>query len=609
MPNTNSSLATYTTMMRVTTTGRPYTKDLHDLFAAFIIQQPLGDHRSFLRVYPSTFTTDEGVASMAEFKFTHVVRGPDPNDPSRQVSTRTTTTFSMSREMAKLLGMHFLNARLVENAVDPQNRTMKDKGIWSITPKGRYMIEDFSQRAQVKINHMKPHLARIESFQVFPFERLENTDQLTFSRPNMTQAFQTMMRWLPVESLQADEIGGLTKNDLHKLKYTFYGYQCFEWISEYTTVVNRDEALLIASEFVLYGWIEQILDKSDRANSTSNEDILFKMGRNTYYYVTERGQKVLGWTKDDITANVAAETRSNYTSRLLPTEADNSSVGVPEATVSRQQITTQSSNSSSTSSENMNTSTLLYDFGFANDFPMLSEKASRDDSTEKLLTAQLQPTVFERSLSSHSRTSVSQDSGSEVATAIASSTNSRPQSMDENGELKDSQWTRLQQILEDPLLRMYLREFMKAGFCEENIDFWTDYNELRKKLKTARDRNSKDILVDCYAIYESYLGRGAPSEVNIDHTLRQDIIQFVTSTFTVLSGVSKDIPFMSQAHTGHATVTVNIPASQCIIALMQLYDKVNDHICRIMAEDSVPRFMKTAKYHEISSTLRKSSDS
>jgi hypothetical protein len=181
---------------------------LYDLYSALLIQLPLSDHRSLFRNYPSTFTTDEAVESLGYLQFTHLVSAPNPLDPSHPILTRTTTTFSMSREMAKTLGQHFINARLAENATDPQNRTMKDRGIWSPTPKGKFIIQDFSQRARVSIKHMQTPLSRIHNFQIVQFERLLDDDQLSFSRPNMTQAFKTMMEWLPTDNLMIDDIGG-----------------------------------------------------------------------------------------------------------------------------------------------------------------------------------------------------------------------------------------------------------------------------------------------------------------------------------------------------------------------------------------------------------------
>ena len=163
---------------------------MFDLFSALLIQMPLTEHRSFFRTYPGTFTTEEAVKSLADLKFTPVVRIPDPADPTRQIATRTTTTFSMSPDMAKALGTHILNGRLAEDALNPQNRTMKDKGIWRPTPKAKYMIQQFSKRAHVSVSHMQESMSRIDSFKIFTFDRLHKDDQLEFNRNNMSNGFR-----------------------------------------------------------------------------------------------------------------------------------------------------------------------------------------------------------------------------------------------------------------------------------------------------------------------------------------------------------------------------------------------------------------------------------
>lgn len=163
---------------------------MFDLWSALLTQIPLTDHRSFFRSYPSTFTTEEAVKILGDLKFTHVVRTVDPNDPTRHVATQTTTTFSMSPNTAKTLGTYMVNARLAEDAVNPQNRTMKDKGIWRPTPKGKFLAQEFAQRAHVSMSHMQDPLSRIGNFKIFALERLRVDDRLSFSRVNLTNAFK-----------------------------------------------------------------------------------------------------------------------------------------------------------------------------------------------------------------------------------------------------------------------------------------------------------------------------------------------------------------------------------------------------------------------------------
>ncbi|KAI9256663.1 hypothetical protein BDA99DRAFT_517018 [Phascolomyces articulosus] len=633
----NSHLATYTSMMRVTSTGRPYVKDLFDLFSALLIQMPLTEHRSFFRTYAGTFTTEEAIKSLADLKFTHVVRTPDPADPTRQISTRTTTTFSMTPIMAKTLGTHVLNARLAEDALNPQNRTMKDKGIWRPTPKAKYMIQQFSKRAHVSVSHMQESMARIDSFKIFTFERLHKDDKLAFNRPNMTNCFRTMMAWLPTEKLLADDVGGVKERNLGDFRFTFYGYQCFEWLSEYTTAVTPQEAESIAAEFVLYGWIDQIIDKADRENYTRGDSVAqFKMTKSTLYYVTQRGQKVLGWEQIcDKASSVDSSSDQSFgdktelvqkqkahANRLLPTDEHVVIMGVPQATVNERKQQPQSLSKATGSKEIVIESegNKKYDFGFStqqqdkssssdDQSSLKSSEEELDELTQKLLklrsgaggatsSAQDSKTDDKGMRRSATSSSSSQDSGLDVGDEIVHGGEHVP--ISSNSLPKDSQWMRLTQILEDRVQRMYFRDFMKANYCEENINFWVAFHTLRKK--NNANASQKELLSDSYKLYDTYLGPNAPSEVNIDHGLRQEIIKLVTATFAVAAGATRDLPFSSgtiQVVTDQKSVVLHGPNIDILNDLIGLYDRVNDHICRIMAQDSVPRFIRTERYRNM----------
>ncbi|KAI9019295.1 hypothetical protein CLU79DRAFT_795063 [Phycomyces nitens] len=486
MPNTLKSLSTYTTMMRVTSAGRPHCKDLHDILAAFIIQSNLSDHRTLFRTYRFSFTTEEAIQVLGHLQFTHVLRTPDPLDSTRQVSTRTTTTFSMTKGMAKTLCQQFLQARLIENAADPSNRLIRDKAIWCPTPKGKCMIQDFSIRAQVSIDHLTDCLERLKTIHVVTLDRQNNRENtLAFSRPSVSLAFQWMTRYIPCDVLLTDEVNGVDSKSARDSQYTFYGSQCIDWLCEYTTVVNKEEAEMIGSEFILCGWIKCLTDRPLGGN-----DILFRSSRNTIYHITDRGCECLGWKASDHLSNPLSLTISN------------------------------------------------------------------PDSLSSRHTAYCQSADIEKSL-------------------------------------KESYYSRLQSILGDPLLRMYFREFMKANFCEENLCFWVDYHRVEKKWFATTDSIYARRQVwrnDCFQMYMTYLSPCAPSEVNIDHILRQDIIRYAADHFVNQSGMAgTHAPFSTALHP---------PPEECLQELIEMFASVNEHVCRTMAQDTVPKFVQTQTYQE-----------
>ncbi|CAD6937828.1 unnamed protein product [Tilletia caries] len=69
---------------------------------------------------------------------------------------------------------------------------------------------------------------------------------------------------------------------------------------------------------------------------------------------------------------------------------------------------------------------------------------------------------------------------------------------------RDSNTNRLKQILEEPALRTLFREFLKNNFCEENLSFWLDVQDFKRRFHTTSsavavratwDKNDDDRLV------------------------------------------------------------------------------------------------------------------
>ncbi|KAI8099197.1 uncharacterized protein BX664DRAFT_320632 [Halteromyces radiatus] len=635
------STSTYTTMMRVTPDGRPFAKDLYDIFSAMIFQIKLGDHRFLFRTYSTSFTTESMIEVLGHLQFTHVLRQPDPNDPIKQLETKTITTFSMTRTMAKQLGQHFLSARLIENASDSTSRTMKDRGIWTVTSKGKWMIYNFAQRGHVAWDEQSATNIALQSIPdstVMLLERRthslqhinnkngkKDTDELTFERQNMTDAFRLMMEHLETSQLLADDVGGIETQQMITLTHTFFGYHVVEFIMQCMSVVNRQEAEMVASEFVLYGWISQVLDKSDRANNVKN-DIVFKSQRNVIYTLTDRGRHALGW-------DVTCLSSSSSSSSSATTTASTTGLVTPHI-------------KSSASCFSLSPSPVL-----------TSSMSMTQDHQHQKSTPAIPCTLSDTTTSSLSTPS---PSTTKSTTASLTTFMSTPSTL-----TTSPSYIRLQPILEDPLLRMYFREFLKQNFCEENLNFWVDYRNMlyhhqqhqQQKSTNSKNNNSIDsshsdkitmenssnnimdynrVLSECYAIYVTYLAPQSTMELNIDHNLHQDILRFVADTFKVLlnnghgntmnnsgnnnnnnnsnSGVSshhhhhhhhhlppqQSLPFFyTPTHPSQEQQTIIMVhgnRSQCLKTLLAKYERVHDQVCRTMAEDSLPRFLKSSRY-------------
>ncbi|RCH77664.1 hypothetical protein CU098_001530, partial [Rhizopus stolonifer] len=185
------------------------------------------------------------------------------------------------------------------------------------------------------------------------------------------------------------------------------------------------------------------------------------------------------------------------------------------------------------------------------------------------------------------------------STTAEESISSRPSSVAVDVDPKESNSARLQIILDNAKLLPSFKEFLRQNFCEENLDFWIDYNTLRRKCRNQSPALSssyqKDFLEDAYDIWNTYLAPSSPRELNVEHALCQEMGRIINSVVTVIP-----------AYSGKPTILITTSsASQSLRMMLKLLDKVNDHICRLMASDSVPKFVKTEKYKRIMDSIEK----
>lgn len=491
---------------------------------------------------------------------------------------------------------------------------------------------------------------------------------------------------------------------------------------------------MIAAEFVQYGWMLQILDKSDKLSVRRDELTLFKYDKRTQYYLTEKGRQTLeanrflhgslshngnlptaalssrsrtqssatttntatssGSSSSSIKTNNSAppqtplkainlnkSKKEEYASRLLPTTAvtslPDSTIVIPKAIITKQKSVI-GQKPLPASSEDMrvtcSSESMLQidndscDFGFSS----ASSTTSSAATTVPLASSPLAGSEDGQNLQDrldqlrlHNRS----DSGTALSAPPDHCQQHQP----------NSQHARLESILEDPLIRMYFRHFLKSCFCEENINFWVDYTALIKKLGyVSEDKDTikpeeilslppkfcNSLLVHCCSIYNNYFcPENAPSELNIDHGLRYDIVQYMQATFTstiyssdednanpkAVVADASNVPFGSISVSSHGILSSTAMSSfrrrkrrnnkirldgagagigssdlsgtsgaslddslllsirdgvqdspqTCLYKILNLYDQANSHICRIMAQDSVPRFMKTQRYKEL----------
>ncbi|KAI8084149.1 regulator of G protein signaling domain-containing protein [Gilbertella persicaria] len=617
MDSNNVSQQAYTSMVKFTIDGRPFLKDIHDLFSALIVQIPLDTHRYLFRNYYNTFSSEDAIQALGNLRFSHTVRTPDPNDSTRFQRTTTTTTFNMARDMAKSLCQQFQNCRLMENAVDPQNRTFREKGIWHLTPKGLCILQDFCVRTEASLTSLRKHFSHMEAIQLVRLDRNSDDDQLVLNRVCSSVIFRVMMTTLPLDgelsssgnassisvssrqqisstpsSSSASSASSATSSSIPSLsapfamsssvssgdsriqmlgnylltlskssrvqpktvktmRTVFSSQMCCDWLMDYTTVSCREEAESIAQEFIKYGWIEFQDSKHSHSPIKASKVIMF--------VVTEKGKQVV----------------SESPKQHVNSPSVSQQLGSDRSKVARSRSSTIS-----------------------------KEEGEEKASLQEILSEDPDALLIRQSTVVNKENEEEPPAADSQGTLTSPSNSSRPSSIaaETSQDPKESNSARLKIILENAKLRSPFKDFLRANFCEENLDFWIDYSTLRRKCRNQSpalpSQNQKDLLEDAYDIWSTYLAPGSPSELNVEHSLLQEMARIVNSVVTVLPAYSGQ---------GKPSIVITASsASQSLRMMLKLFDKVNEHICRLMASDSVPKFVKTEKYRKIIDSIERS---
>ncbi len=280
-------------------------KDFKDLFSTLIVSLPLTPHRVRFNRIDHTFTSEEAVTNLGSLKFSQSNRMPDPKDPSRIVTTTTTTTFSMAKEMARSVCHRFLEARLIES-VDGRADFSSKSAVWQLTPKGIYILQRFCQRNGINQRHVYDLLesSRNSMHMVF-LERDRETDRLNkdvatveviFRRfaghdgPNQ-KATTTLSDSDSVHEYATGLVGVKVAKERKvgdKIFWnTFTGKAAVDWLLDCSTTIDKREAYELCALFLEHGLMQPV----DAGSQASR----FQPTKSHLYYVSEKGQRVAGW--------------------------------------------------------------------------------------------------------------------------------------------------------------------------------------------------------------------------------------------------------------------------------------------------------------------------
>ncbi|KAL3470633.1 regulator of G protein signaling domain-containing protein [Aspergillus californicus] len=324
-------------LLRMTEDDRPFTKDFMDLFSTLMVSLKLDSHRVRFTKYDHTFTSEEAINNLGSLKFSQSNRMPDPKDPSRIVTTTTTTTFSMAKEMARSVCQRFVDARFVESVDGKYSQLFPLKGaLYQLTPKGINILQRFCQRNGITARHVIDVLdSPRNTMQLVNLERDTETDKLSHDRATIEVIFRrfagqdgpnvkSSVSTSDSDSL-SDYSNGLVGVKMAKerkvgekiIPNTFTGKGAVDWLMDCSTTSERRETALIAELFVKYGLIT-VLQEDRSIPQQENSLVAFQPSKNAIYGVTERGQRVCGWIARDKTRDT-----TTYDSRGIPKDSNN----------------------------------------------------------------------------------------------------------------------------------------------------------------------------------------------------------------------------------------------------------------------------------------------
>lgn len=326
-PRDNKMHQTSSRLLRMTDDERPFTKvrillrlrigvsnsrkDFKDLFSTLIVSLlPLSAHRVRLTKVDYTFLSEDAINNLGSLKFSQSNRMPDPKDPSRIVTTTTTTTFSMAKDMARSICQRFLEARFIESADGKYQQVYNMKGsVWQLTPKGVTVLDRFCSRNGIQQKQVA-ELAAINSTNLVILERDLQTDKLLHDRSTIDVIFRRFVgtegRNVKTSTTAADSDSlhdyrdGLTgvkmaaerKVNGKSYRETLTGKAASDWLMDCSTIVDRRETIEVATLFVEYDLMEPVAQ--DRNFMTQNPGCnLFQPTKGAVYQITQRGKDVI----------------------------------------------------------------------------------------------------------------------------------------------------------------------------------------------------------------------------------------------------------------------------------------------------------------------------
>lgn len=469
----------------------------------------------------------------------------------------------MTREMARGIGQHFVDAHLIECATDLGSSNFRDRGIYMITSKGLHILERFITKNGIASDHLlSVFSSQPICMKLLHLERRQQDDEILVTKNIFEVLFKRFVGKAPNITRLSDEVlyeqyfyrshnKGAPPADapdrtlgivvrVRDREFQFNAMMAIDWLLDFTTVIGIEEASEVLAHFVRYGFIQLV---NDRTRARDHSVVVtvrdggagggagalmvegeYRASEKATYCITKLGQEVARWNQPPAGAG------SKVTSQVA------SVASTPDP---------------ATTSKPLNMSEFL---------------------------AEKPPEPKQINMS------------------------------------KDSHTARLKQILQEPALRSLFREYLRSNFCEENLSFWLDVEDFKRRFNKsssaaaasnspqpgspqpaqgqpphgAMEKHENDLILLTFVIYNTYLIPAAPSELNLDHQIRAELINYMNE-------ILHSSPGQTQTGADGHSVPAKLHAKE-LQNLVYLYERIQYHIFKLMAMDSVPKFIKTERF-------------
>ncbi|KAL0949805.1 hypothetical protein HGRIS_009841 [Hohenbuehelia grisea] len=466
----------------------------------------------------------------------------------------------MTRDMAKAMSQHFMDARLIENAAEPTSNLFKDRGVYMLTPKGLHVLERFISAHGINADHLQQvFVTQPICIYLLHLERRSLDDEIIVSQSVITLLFRRFVGRQPnypthtntqLDAFQRyqERAKGVALMDITEKaqpgvrpavthRHCFAAVTALEWLCDFTSVVGREEAAEMAAQFVRFGLITLVSDKrknNDSAiiftvrgsapggNSPISQHGEFRCTAKAIYKVTEEGCRLAHWDGSEESPNASSSNLS------------------------------------------------------------MTERSSVDHDKESDPAKKNGDAKIHRRISMAEKLNANYEAG-------------------EHKHQKESNTDRLRFILEEPALRSLFREFLRGNFCEENLSFWLDVDDFKRKFnitssaqavgpngrnrsspgQAAMEKHHEMLINNAFDIYHTYLAPQSKCELNIDHGLRNELAKYLEDVVTSLTGRA----FHGRVEPAQANA---FNATQ-LQTMIRLYERIQMHVFRLMATDSVPK--------------------